>query len=196
MSDTPIFVYGSLRPNMGNDGWWTGIATPHHDGNAYVDGFRLVHNGAFPYAIESEGSTTVGCLLYPDPDWGDLVLKNFDTLEGFPRHYDRKIVQVTIPGRSVSAWMYYVPADRTWITARCKPVPNNDWSDSQHELRRGYEVAAELHADYAEYLRACAENGAAPLAWPIWLRSPLECDQELAQPYIDWVARTDAERDR
>lgn len=30
----------------------------------------------------------------------------------------------------------------------------------------------------------------------IWLRSPLECDQELAQPYIDWVARTDAERDR
>lgn len=36
MSDTPIFVYGTLRPNMGNGGWWTGIATPHHDGNAFA----------------------------------------------------------------------------------------------------------------------------------------------------------------
>jgi hypothetical protein len=102
--------------------------------------------------------------------------------------------------------MYYIPANREWITASAEPVTNNDWSDFQHglpdrvrdvaERAETYEVAAELHADYAEYLRACAENGAAPLAWPIWLRSPLECDQELAQPYIDWVARTDAERDR
>lgn len=57
-------------------------------------------------------------------------------------------------------------------------------------------LRTELLDDYALYVNDMVDLGRIPDAWPIWLRDPVECDQELAQPYIDWVARTDAERDR
>ena len=122
---TPVFVYGTLRPGCGNDRLWRKWATAAHDGDAYVHGYRLVHNGAFPYAVTDEESVTVGCLVYPLPAFEQDLMARLDALEGVPHHYDRVKVDVDVPGATVTAWMYAPPLDRH-IT-RLPSVPGNDW---------------------------------------------------------------------
>ena len=99
------FVYGTLRPGYGNARLWFGYAEGEHDGEAVVNGFRLVGH-AFPYAIRDEHSSTVGCLVYPRLDTYDYVTDAMDMLEGVPTHYRRIQVPVSTPDGEVQAWMY------------------------------------------------------------------------------------------
>lgn len=123
---TPVFVYGTLRPQGGNDVLWRGRATPHHDGDTFVSGYRLVHNGFFPYALTDCESITVGCLVQPFPAFERQVLDRLDILEGVPTHFDRHKVEAHTPEGSVSAWMYVANHER--YMDRLPGVPGNDWA--------------------------------------------------------------------
>lgn len=130
----PIFVYGTLRPGWGNSRTWAGIARPMHDGLVTVDGYRLVSNGAFPYAIPAEGETTTGCLIAPDADCYDMALARMDHLEGVPHHYRRISVGVEMPNALMVAWLY-TPADPE-VYADLRSVPGNDWTAAHLEPAR------------------------------------------------------------
>jgi len=59
----PFAVYGTLRPGCGNDRLWQGNAAPI--GLGHVTGFRLVSNGAFPYAVPTEDQRIVVEMVMP-----------------------------------------------------------------------------------------------------------------------------------
>lgn len=124
----PFFVYGTLRPEQGNDHCWQGYARAVGDGLSHVNGFRLVHNGAFPYALPCPGDAVVGAVIVPTDDTYEYVLDRMDRLEGYPSFYDRVVVSVLNErtGKSRGAWMY-TPA-RPADYERLRTVPNNDWS--------------------------------------------------------------------
>ena len=50
------------------------------------------------------------------------------------------------------------------------------------------DIRHELVSDYADYASECAETNTEPMPFTMWLRDPVQCDQELAVPFIDWVA--------
>lgn len=125
----PVFVYGTLRPGWGNSRRWTGRGEARHDGTATVRGFRLVSNGAFPFALPDADSVAVGALIYPHPDHYAAVLDDLDHLEGYPRFYDRIMVVIDTPAGHVKAWIY-VPVE---LYDDLPPVEGNDWSAAHPE---------------------------------------------------------------
>jgi len=136
--ELPFFVYGTLRPNCGNDRRWHGLAMPYGDGAVYVRGFRLVGRG-FPYAIPADADTwTTGCLIVPTPGNYDEVRRGLDQLEGLPHHYSRHITAVyegpndQLP---MAAWIY-VPADVDEYHLNMAEVPGNDWHNAISERIR------------------------------------------------------------
>ena len=110
----PIFVYGTLRPNGGNHYLWRGVAEARCDDECYVVGYKLVHNGSFPYLVPAATAQTVGCLIYPTPSEYEATLTDMDSLEGVPAHYRRVAVPVLVTPeaytrglpRLVTAWTY------------------------------------------------------------------------------------------
>lgn len=132
----PTFVYGTLRPNQGNDRLWKDEGYAIADGYAWVEGFRLVTQGFYPYAIPDASESITGALIAPDPDCYDGVMARLDRLEGVPMHYKRVLVPVMFVGYDwqdlrTEAWLY-VPADPTDY-AHLDPVRENDWA-----LHRAY----------------------------------------------------------
>lgn len=127
----PFFVYGTLRPDQGNDRIWHNVAEPVGDGVVFVQGFRLVGRG-FPYAVPTDPATvTIGCLVVPHPDWYWEVMGRMDQLEGVGSHYNRIVVPVwtsptdTLP---IAAWMYTPALHRDFDSL--PSVPGNDWSNA------------------------------------------------------------------
>lgn len=49
------------------------------------------------------GATTYGILLWLDPESFALI----DAYEGYPRHYDRRLVDVICDGKPLQAWAYW-----------------------------------------------------------------------------------------
>jgi len=131
----PVFCYGTLRIECGNDRLWHGRAVSHHDGTAYVLGYALVTNGAFPYLVPATMSQTVGALIVPHDDDYDDVLEDMDGLEGVPVHYERIEVAVLTPTGPTMAWTY-VPAARTIERiAELPDVPTDEWGRHDWSLR-------------------------------------------------------------
>lgn len=122
----PVAVYGTLRPGYGNDRLWQGRAECHHDGEATIEGYRLVGRG-FPYAIPAEHERIVVGLVQPEPDEYERVLAMMDRLEGVPRHYRRVLEVATTPEGIRACWLY-VPAEPRWHEDN-EPVPGNDWAN-------------------------------------------------------------------
>jgi gamma-glutamylcyclotransferase (GGCT)/AIG2-like uncharacterized protein YtfP len=120
-----VFVYGTLRPNQGNDRLWEGLAYAKYDGKCKVLGHRLVSNGAFPYMIPAATEEAFGCLVVPLPDQYDYVLGQMDRLEGVPHHYTRETVAVMTPEGIELAWTYIPRNPETY--AALGDVPGNDW---------------------------------------------------------------------
>lgn len=120
-----IAVYGTLRTDCGNDRLWRGRAESW--GTDTMRPFRMTTNGGYPYAIpDDDADTIVVELLHPDPDNRHALMADLDSLEGYPRHYNR-IVAITDEGNA--AWMY-VPSDATMeYAAGLRPVPSGDWTE-------------------------------------------------------------------
>ena len=124
---TPYAVYGTLRSGEANARLWRGLGVSI--GLGQVDGYRLVTNGGFPYALPSEGDSIVIEMIAPhDAIAGEVMRERLDHLEGYPTFYDRLVVPVGLeePAAGI-AWMY-VPASDHQRLGRLAPVPGNDWS--------------------------------------------------------------------
>lgn len=126
---TPYAVYGTLRPKCGNDWLWKDMAVCI--GSTTVDGYRLVTNGSFPYAIPAEGQQIVVDLIAPSVEHAAVLRTRLDRLEGYPDHYDRVLVQVTFDDAQINVWLY-TPNDPYYIEDAV-PVPGNDWLANQDE---------------------------------------------------------------
>lgn len=119
----PIAVYGTLRPEGGNDWLWRDRATS--TGTGLVQGFRLVTNGGFPYALPSATDTITVSLIEPAAEHYEEVLGDMDMLEGVPHHYNRRAVVVETLTGDVVAWMF-VPVHLHRV-ASLPPVEGGDW---------------------------------------------------------------------
>lgn len=107
----PYFVYGTLRPGMGNSRCWGNWeATAQADGEVVVDGFAMYASG-IPYAVPEDGSTIIGCLIIPpdDAECATGLRHSMDTLEGHPHSYERRLVQYRRKDEAQPAghaWLY------------------------------------------------------------------------------------------
>lgn len=95
-----VFVYGTLKRGNGNhrlleDSVFVEEAT--------VKGYGLTPGGGFPYAIPCENLTARGEVYAVE----EATMARLDGLEGFPYHYTRDYVDVTLRcGMVVQAWLY------------------------------------------------------------------------------------------
>lgn len=127
---TTVAVYGTLRNGYGNHWLWADdpqcTARP---GTHRVAGFAMYSawNGGFPYAVPDPEFSIVAELIDVTPE----CMERLDRLEGYPHHYDRKVVVATTEdGGTIEAWMYFAPAQRAKeIAMDCPIVPSGDWAD-------------------------------------------------------------------
>lgn len=132
MTNLPFVTYGTLRPGASNYSLLDGHTSAEE--TVTVDGFRLVSNGGFPYALVSPGDTIVATLNYVADEHYSAVESRLDALEGFyapgdkHNHYDRVVVEAkTSAGAVVEAWMYIPASPRDPYVANLAAVPGNDW---------------------------------------------------------------------
>ena len=119
----PYAVYGSLRPNCGNDGLWRGRAEVCGR-SLNLPGFRLVtrHGLGFPFALRSDETDSIWVdLIYPKPEFAFELRRDLDVLEGYPDFYDRTIVRT----KDFSAWLY-LPS-QPWRYRDLLRVTDGDW---------------------------------------------------------------------
>lgn len=127
----PVFVYGTLRPGHGNYRQLLAGRTIRET-PATVSGLALYGCG-IPYAVPTQGATTVGALIHVDASVYAQVLHDLDSLEGYrPHRPDRSHyvraswIVATDNGDLAEAWIYL--AGPHVITDDLEPVPNNDWA--------------------------------------------------------------------
>lgn len=108
MESNIIAVYGTLRKGQGNHKHfikpWLKNRSVTYMGSYLEKGFTMSSNGGFPYVWESSNNLSVAFELYrvENPEVQKELMLSLDYLEGYPDHYDRKIV--TIGGWN--AWTY------------------------------------------------------------------------------------------
>ena len=130
----PYFVYGTLRPGVGNDRLWHGLADPVGDGEVTASGFIMVASG-IPWAIHTgrDLDKIVGCLIVPRPDDWDSAAelrRRLDGLEGHPFSYERMPTPVLVDRRKIWAWIY----SPTHREIDAPTVPSGDFID--HRILR------------------------------------------------------------
>ena len=81
----PVFVYGSLRYEMSNHRCLEKSLFSH---STIVHNFDMFSLGAYPFISDGNGSV-VAELYYVN----DETFKKLDDLEGYPRFYNRKVVE-------------------------------------------------------------------------------------------------------
>jgi len=125
--DLPYAVYGTLRPGCGNDVLWEGIGNLGATG--FVSNFKMVtgKSRSFPYALPAPHGSIVTELVYPVEGFERVLRDRFDTLEGYPNFYDRKIVKVETVWGFVEAWLYFAPS--TTFLGETVNVFCGDWVD-------------------------------------------------------------------
>lgn len=138
---TPFFVYGTLRPDCGNDRLWHGVADAHADNAAFAPGFQLVgRHSAFPYVVPADSveDVVVGALIYPRPGYEATVARDMDALEGVGYgHYRRHITRVYVfdesgEGPRVVESFIYVPGPRTMVRARAMTrITTGNWKNQE-----------------------------------------------------------------
>lgn len=101
-SEHLVFVYGTLRSAHSN----------HHlleDANSYgtgttVENYAMYLTSGYPYVNSCEPRYQIAGELY---GIDDSTLEVLDKMEGHPRHYERREIQVTVGRKQYSAWMYF-----------------------------------------------------------------------------------------
>lgn len=99
-----VFVYGSLKRGHGLNHV---LSTSEFLGRTHLIGpWRLVSLGAFPGLVQAPSGKRLihGELYQVDPG----ILQRLDGIEGHPRFYERKVVQVS---SGEEAWAYTLQFD-------------------------------------------------------------------------------------
>ena len=107
----PVFVYGSLRHEMSNHRFLSDSLFSH---STVVHGFDMFSLGAYPFISDGNGSIVVE-LYYVSED----TFKRLDMLEGYPKYYNRKVVE----GKDGSkGWIYFIDGKKAG-----ERVESGDW---------------------------------------------------------------------
>lgn len=103
LEDNYVAVYGTLKKGYSN--YWHYLSGSHFVGSGTTtDKYPLVVSG-LPYLIEEKG---VGYNVDVDVfKVTDSKLKDLDLLEGHPRWYCRKQINITLKGKQVLCWIYF-----------------------------------------------------------------------------------------
>lgn len=135
--DVPYFVYGTLRPGMGNDWCWREQGASYYkDGQVIAPGWGLIAGGvpfAVPldvlrYAKGDNVRAAVGALIFPGEN--ALGLRQaLDTLEGHPRAYTRvpTVVHDVMTADECIAWIYTVSDMSYAIGEAHMPIVSGDY---------------------------------------------------------------------
>jgi gamma-glutamylcyclotransferase (GGCT)/AIG2-like uncharacterized protein YtfP len=117
-TQTPVFVYGTLRAGEGNYSWALAGRTTREIAATLPNAVMHDNNGGFPFVTMADATpenVVVGDLMWINPDEYAAVVRDLDGLEGYhgPDHkynmYDRVLVTVTTEtGEQVEAYTYLV----------------------------------------------------------------------------------------
>lgn len=118
-----VAVYGTLRAGESNH---SRLGGAKRLGDTFrLPGFRLYGvNFSFPYATPAEGESIV-VELY---EINDEILQELDWLEGYPSHYNRKVVNVG----DVDAYVYFTNE----VPDCLLPFSTGDWSLLEEEQKQ------------------------------------------------------------
>ena len=103
LEDNYVAVYGTLKKGYSN--YWHYLSGTNFVGSGTTtDKYPLIVSG-LPYLIEQKGlGHNVDVDVFKVTD---STLKSLDQLEGHPRWYCRKQINITIKGKQVLCWIYF-----------------------------------------------------------------------------------------
>ena len=122
MNTVKLIVYGTLMSGERNHRFCrnaVSVTSCTVTGTLYDTGY------GFP-AFVPEGNTIVKAELIEIPlaDWADV-----DRLEGYPRLYDRQLLQATLAdGSEATGWVYIM----TELPEQAKVIESGDWKEYRH----------------------------------------------------------------
>lgn len=138
MTQYPFFVYGTLRPGLGNYSWALDGRTTREE-SARVQGLSMFLGVGFPYATyarperNAEATTVIGEVVWVSEDeYGD-VLASLDHLEGYrgagkSNHYERVLIKAEVNGEMVEAYTYVASDGQSdFLWHKYQPWDEGDW---------------------------------------------------------------------
>ena len=118
-----IAAYGTLRSGESNERFCRNAISRRSatiSGTLYDTGWgfpAFVPEGDSPVTVEL--IVSVELIEIPIRDWADV-----DRLEGYPRLYDRMLMDFTLDnGETVQAWIYTM----NHLPVQAKVIPSGDW---------------------------------------------------------------------
>lgn len=131
----PVLVYGTLRRHGGaNSRLLTGRAT--YGETIRVEGYRLLSNGHFPYAIPTPGSEITVEVVHLSQERRGETIGRLDALEGYREDapegslYTREIVSWNASDGMLRSGFMYVPSASTIeriMRDDLTEIPSGDW---------------------------------------------------------------------
>lgn len=118
-----VFVYGTLRQGEYNHHWLRGSRFLGHWSTP--PRYRLHDLGPYPVLCDGGVQSVQGEIYRVSP----RTMAALDRLEGFPDHYDRKLI--TTPHGP--AWIYF----RSEPPAGARLIPTGDWKRKERSGARG-----------------------------------------------------------
>ena len=122
MNTVKLIVYGTLMSGERNHRFCrnaVSITPCTITGTLYDTGY------GFPaFILEGDGVVKAELIEIPLADWADV-----DRLEGYPRLYDRQLLQATLAdGGEATGWMYIM----TELPEQAKVIESGDWKEYRH----------------------------------------------------------------
>ena len=122
MNTVKLIVYGTLMSGERNHRFCrnaVSITPCSVTGTLYDTGY------GFPAFIpEGDGVVKAELIEIPLADWADV-----DRLEGYPRLYDRQLLQATLTdGGEATGWVYIM----TELPEQAKVIESGDWKEYRH----------------------------------------------------------------
>ena len=112
-----IAAYGTLRSGERNERFCRNAVSRQ---NAIIPGTLYDTGWGFPaFVPKGETPVVVELIEIPLADWPAM-----DRLEGYPRMYDRELLDFTLPdGTVIQAWIYIMNE----LPRQAKVIPSGDW---------------------------------------------------------------------
>ena len=122
MNTVKLIAYGTLMSGERNHRFCrnaVSITPCTVTGTLYDTGY------GFPaFAPEGDGEVKAELIEIPLADWADV-----DRLEGYPRLYDRQLLQATLAdGGETTGWVYIM----TELPDHAKVIESGDWKEYRH----------------------------------------------------------------